>query len=768
MKAPRTLLALSVGAALSSLGVARADDVDQLGRRALELDARVRELNIHLKPPADAAGTEIAERRLIDAQVLYELKNYDAASVILFDLVEKNPGSSAYPEALFYLADSLYLRRDYLSSRRYFEKIVAMGSHKARYQEALQRLIELSLHTGDYSPVDGYIAKLEEMPTAKQLPSVPYVKGKYFYFRRQFDRAIEAMHAIGPDHIYYFHALYFGGAAHVALGGEHLNDAEQIFSTILKTTAKTDSQKRIRELAHLALGRIYLDRGQLTASLAEYSEIGPRSDFFNDALYESAWVSIKGKDHLKAARALDLLLLNAPDSPLVPEVRLLIGGLRLRQNQFQPATESFARTRDEYEPLRRKFEDTLIKAGDAPAYFRALISKNLDNFDSTQVLPASSAKWLKSEPEVQRTSILIGDVGEIKRSLEGNRQLIERLEKAIVGPGRVNVFPELASARTKSVELTGELTEVKKKLATREAALIAPAAGDDSASLAALESERASLEQKLQQIPTKASSIDDRQKRARVEFDRLDKSAVEAQTVLLGVRAQLVATRKFFVDEVERRLPVAQQKAARAELESFLSQVERWQVDLEAVRKELDDATTLLGLDGADLQLAAQLKVQYNDVLRRLREIGVRVRARLSESDRRKAEQIESILERARTTEQQIVSFDARIDGILDARLKDLQVTLEEEKGHLANYQETLTSYSGESADVGGDIFADNFKKVAQRFYNIVVRADVGIIDVAWALKDSSTREINRLTAERKRELKLLDDEFREVLREQP
>jgi hypothetical protein len=58
---------------------------------------------------------------------------------------------------------------------------------------------------------------------------------------------------------------------------------------------------------------------------------------------------------------------------------------------------------------------------------------------------------------------------------------------------------------------------------------------------------------------------------------------------------------------------------------------------------------------------------------------------------------------------------------------------------------------------------AENFKAVTQRFYNVVVRADVGIIDVAWALKDNSTRNTNRLVAERKRELKLLDDEYKDV-----
>jgi hypothetical protein len=86
-----------------------------------------------------------------------------------------------------------------------------------------------------------------------------------------------------------------------------------------------------------------------------------------------------------------------------------------------------------------------------------------------------------------------------------------------------------------------------------------------------------------------------------------------------------------------------------------------------------------------------------------------------------------------------------------------------DEKLKVTAYRQQLGGYSTESADVGGGIMAEQFKAVTTRFYNVVVRAEVGIIDVAWALKDSSTRNTNRLVAERKRELKLLDDEFKSV-----
>src|SRR4051794_5876990 len=160
MQRRTTTLAAALAASFAfGASTAHADEIDNLGGKVIELDAKIGDLDSKLKPPLPP-GPEIADRRLIDAQVLYELKNYEAASIILFDVVEKYPSSPAYPEALYYLADSLFLKRDYLSSRRFFEKIVEQGPANRRYQESLQRLIDLALHTSDYSPVDGYIEKL--------------------------------------------------------------------------------------------------------------------------------------------------------------------------------------------------------------------------------------------------------------------------------------------------------------------------------------------------------------------------------------------------------------------------------------------------------------------------------------------------------------------------------------------------------------------------------------------------------------------------------
>ena len=80
-------------------GTARADDVDDTRQEA----DRPRPAR-----PSDVAGVQggappppdAADRRVLDAQVLLSVKNYDEAATILLDVVEKYPNTRAYDDAL--------------------------------------------------------------------------------------------------------------------------------------------------------------------------------------------------------------------------------------------------------------------------------------------------------------------------------------------------------------------------------------------------------------------------------------------------------------------------------------------------------------------------------------------------------------------------------------------------------------------------------------------------------------------------------------------
>ena len=57
--------------------------------------------------------------------------------------------------------------------------------------------------------------------------------------------------------------------------------------------------------------------------------------------------------------------------------------------------------------------------------------------------------------------------------------------------------------------------------------------------------------------------------------------------------------------------------------------------------------------------------------------------------------------------------------------------------------------------------------KVTDRFYELVVQSDVGVVDVAWGLKDSRTSSVSKLINQQKLELKTVEEDFKQLMEEE-
>ena len=143
------------------------------------------------------------------------------------------------------------------------------------------------------------------------------------------------------------------------------------------------------------------------------------------------------------------------------------------------------------------------------------------------------------------------------------------------------------------------------------------------------------------------------------------------------------------------------------------------------------------------------------------------VQKRLTGADRARAEVIVQAMARATADERQLGVVTGKINRLFDVKLAEMQATLLSEKENARGYRQTLGGFAGETQTVGGEVLGDALRSTARRFYDIVVRADVGVLDVAWALKQERTDRVSRLVREQKRELKLLDDEFKKVLKKE-
>ncbi len=754
--------AFALGALVWTGRAARADEVDDAVRKLIDLDQRVHLMSLEFKE-APAPAPDAADRRVLDAQVQLSVKNYDEAATIALDVVEKYPNTRAYDDALYLLGESLFQAHDFYSARHYLVEAVAKKNGSKAEQQALQRLVEVALRTGDYENVESYLSRLQNLPATAMEPTVPYVRAKYYYFRGKLDDAAQVFASIPQNNPYYFQARYFLSTIKVKKGD--LAGAATGYDDILKMQPTDESAKDIQDLARLAIARIYYERSQFDKAIEVYLAVPRQSKYWAEALREQAWTYIKAKDWQRAYRSVNLLLLYDPDTADAPDLRLLEGNLELRMNNFYLASDEFSRVRDEFEPVHRQLQQVIVKSQTDPAYFDSLVGKSLDKFDIGVFVPPTAAKWVKAEPEVARMMSLASDVGEMQRDLSDSQKLVERIQKAVEGSGRVGIFPDLAAARTKSVEAMNLVVATREKFVNKLRAILDPVlTTDERRKLDQMEVVRDGYARQVSALPTTDEGIRQHEQTMKGRFGELDRQVSEANVEIQALEAQLVAVEQYYrVSRSEQKIrpedieqPV---RDMRAEIDSLRNLHDRLR---EAIADASRDASAAGSTGEAEREAAEKLSAVLAQELAIERQAAVRLGA----SDQAQVARFNDVLSRCDAIQTQLGAFDQKVDGQVTTRLATVAKYLASEKEELARAGDKLNGVLDESKSLGGGLAQAMFTKVADKFYDLVVRSDVGIIDVSWGLKDQKTQAVTKLTNLRNQELKALDDDFRRVLQE--
>jgi hypothetical protein len=89
-----------------------------------------------------------------------------------------------------------------------------------------------------------------------------------------------------------------------------------------------------------------------------------------------------------------------------------------------------------------------------------------------------------------------------------------------------------------------------------------------------------------------------------------------------------------------------------------------------------------------------------------------------------------------------------------------------EERAGLLAQGDKLATLDGEARDIIGRIAFRSFSAVRAQFYKLVLKADVGIVDVAWSRKRERVEKIQQLSQQKASELEAMDRDYRLLLRE--
>jgi tetratricopeptide (TPR) repeat protein len=729
-------------------------------------------------PRPDNVSDVQPSRRLVDAQRSFALRDFDAAALVLFDLANK-PGTEQ-EAATYYLGESLFQKGDKGAARAYFAQLAQRPGSKY-HQPSVVRLVEIAIAQNDATDIDATLAALDSSsPSSAQ---IPYVKGKYAFSQGKLDEAQSLFEAVGKDSEWELQAGYYLGAT--AGAEKDLQRATDIYTDLVGRRPSMGmhaaADRRVIELSQLALGRLYYERDQLAKSIDAYLLVDRHSDLFPDALYEIAWVYVKSKQFDKALRALELLAESAPTSNKTPTVRLLEGNLRIRKAQllrqalingtvdaehkdpvieYDKAAAVFDETHRLYYPSYQSIVAMADGTGDAGDYLAQLAGRTSTVFQATAPIPEAAAQALREEPEVQRVVENQTDLGEIQANLTEAEASVARLEAVLAANDKSVVYPALASRRARIGQIQRDLIDVRGDLADQQLALIAPS-GDVVQASANRRALVAQLAAQGDVDATHAAAIAE----AREGYDKIDETVGEITSALDASQAVAVSLRTYVATApADGTLAITpeQKQTVNTELSATAAEAFAIEKELADIRGELQLGRDLVGV--GDVTLATARDTRRQVLAAEDNEQRLLAGYASASRDRGKSNKLVGLADRAQKISTELDATDRQIEQIVEQALASAKASIVEERKLIDEYKTELAELEVEARAVGGGVLGESFKHVKGRLEDIVIRSDVGSIDVLWSQKEDADDDLKRLNLTQSREIKQLRDEFKGIL----
>jgi TolA-binding protein len=750
-------------------GVVR--QLEQVDKQLQNADENIRFVETQFTQRPEPSDEEARLRRFSDGEIQYLLGDWTAASVLFYDLVSdpRFIKSPRYPDALFYLSDSLLQQQNYIGARLYLRELLSLPPTE-RYKDALSRYLNVASRLNHFEGIDEYIAQARKMSGGQLPPELAYVYAKWLFKRTDLkneERIARARGAFEPLLSSNIRIVRMQSAYHLgvlSVQQDDYPDAITRFRELAALPASDLEEIRIHELANLSLGRLLYETGKLDEALDRYQEIPRDSESFVDSLYEIAWTYVKKEDFQRAKNAIDILLLVDPDSSLAPDARLLQGHLQLKLQQYDEATETYEGVISTYGPVRAQLDELLTRTQDPVAYFDNLLSRTERTLDLSTILPPVALRYAKTQEEVSGAVALITDLDSGRKGVTEARGLANRILQALDERG-LETFPELQEGYTRADAVESGLTRVEQVLvAVESSAVLEHLTPEERQKLEAVRQERERLAQRFALLPTTQRELEERRNRMQATVDELDREAFRLGYELQSLQAIATAVRKWVEDtRAERKTPPEEEVEFLAQLQTEQDALDALQADLEKARAKLADERNAVATSVAGEELIRQ---QFFEVLQKERSLVASFAGRLPEEVGALMARVQEVRERTDGLRNRVTASKNVLRGQLERRGRVIRDKVQAEQRLLSQYDTEVAKVSGDARNLVGRIAYDSFRRVRQQFYDLVLKGDVGVVDVAFTRKQDKTVEIQKLSAQKDQELRALERDFKEVLKD--
>lgn len=749
--------------------------LDKIANESDNVGSRLNQLTKEFQKPKATSERVNIERRLVDATVFYGLGDYSKASILFFDLLRSKSfrTHSRYLDTKFKLGICHFRAKNYRAAQTVLADLARVRSNFQ--QDAIILLVESSLNLGDDEKLDQLLGQIAKIGRSAK-GGLRYVEGKALYRRGKLSAAKAAFGSVSPREAQYGAARYYRGV--VFTGEKTLNSAKTEF--LLAVSSKEvvgtsplgldEDYAEVRQLARLALARIALEERNTTVALRYYQDIDRHSPSFEVALYEMAWVMLEEERYDQALHTLDVLILIAKEGRILADANVMKSRLLMQLKRYEEASKGYTAVLDDFSPIQRELERMARSDQRLDEYFEWLIDRNVSGFDIQRPMTERASHFVERSVTIRPVASVFDQLGVEESTIDEAEVVARELEAALTGNKRYDLVPVLAERWGRLGRAENKLIAMRSHLLDVEQGLVLQGAKE---SVAQESRDRANrrhvLELKFEaDAPNGTVDYVAREKALERKFRSIERESFLARQLLEGARKQLNAVEVWLNDSNQTGLEPGGfgERKARMLLEDERKRLAVLHEELIETSKDIDLQSIQIGIVDMDDNAVGGLKAE---LLRLQDEERAWSRPHLKSAESRSpllVQKIRKIRRKVRAHFGSVSSLHKSLDKALEVDLKRFATELARERSRLARYEEELNVELKRSRSFVREHGYELFRSASGELRQVVLEADVGLIDVSWERKFQEGTRIQTLMEERNSRLRDLDESLEEISRD--
>lgn len=698
----------------------------------------------YIKPiDVDTSATSYGiEARYNDGRVAYHLQRYNHAASLLHSVVQDPQFESfgSRREGTFMLGDSLYRVRNYIGARRQFRKLLDSGTGEY-YEESAARLLEMAYELRDFSTLDSLFNQLSGSSMSGR---IAYLSGKAFYEQGNFERARESFARAAQSPEYQMIGQYFSGVSFVA--EKKYSEAKRVFNALVNATVvQNEKDQEVVDLSWLALGRIAYEEGDIERAIDNYSRLERSSPHFDRSLWEQTWVLVSRGNYEEARRNVDIITyLDDPDADILAKSQLLRADLSLELGEYETARADYRAVLDRFGPIQQQMDEFAANHEDLQTFFSAVV----DPTDSGRGgMPPLIEQWMSTDKDMREATTVLRAMQRAEDYIEQTYLMFDQLGGA---SARVQADPTLAEGFKKAVEIENRLVQIEHQLVSAQLAAVEKKMTDEQKTAwAAIAAELDALRVRHEALTAKGEDGKTESEDMTDELNRVQQQLNETGRDIESVRAQLTAIENLLSGSSKQLSDAERTEAEKAKVE-LNKNIAEMTAEEERLRGELDSLRETNPLREAETQTHRSYVEKLAEAAAFLNQLGG-------------PPEVQTARATIATLREKLIDFFRGLDDMALASVQGFSVDVTAQRALVDEHQKSLQQLVTTSQSGAGVLAYVNFMKARAEYTEIVLRGEVGIIDVVWKKKEDMSEKISKLFEDRTSELNLLQEAFEEV-----